>query len=108
MSHSIILTSSEKLLLWRRRTKTPRNQIPPHTPWAIGEMERGQRKVAEDLKKLTGDITPTHAERCYIMRRRCRKTMDQVGKEIGKTKQWVWLVETGKIGCDELLWYWEQ
>jgi DNA-binding XRE family transcriptional regulator len=47
-------------------------------------------------------------ERCFVYRRRAGYLQKDVAAQIGCSRYWVNLMETGEVPCDSLLWFWEQ
>jgi transcriptional regulator with XRE-family HTH domain len=46
-------------------------------------------------------------ERCFIMRRRCNKTQQEVAADMGICRYWLNRMELGETDCTDLACYWE-
>lgn len=108
MSEVLRLTQGEKLLINRLRLGLTQQQA------ADLFTETGSRKIYQqmegDLRKCSEKISLgklEHHERCRIMRRRCGFTQQRVAEELQVSRYWLNLMETGKVDCSSLLWYWE-
>lgn len=101
------LTQGEMLLVDRRRrgegqVEAARRLGLTHSMY--GKMERDV--VTWDRPVEIGDLR-AH-ERCLLYRRRAGFTQARVASELEVCRFWVNQMERGLVGCDTLLWYWEQ
>ena len=100
------LTDAERMIIYRRRlnkSQAEMAKIMKISYNAYGAMEReGVELIAPPV------VTPlaTH-EKCFLYRRRAGFTRDRVATEMGRSKQWVTLMERGRAPTDELVTYWE-
>ncbi|HNQ98377.1 MAG TPA: hypothetical protein PKN52_00175 [Trueperaceae bacterium] len=101
------LTRGERLLIDRRRRgegqiAAARRLGLTHSMY--GKMERDA--VDWGMPVEIGELA-AH-ERCLLYRRRAGFTQARVAEELEVCRFWVNQMEQGLVGCDTLLWYWEQ
>lgn len=100
------LTPGERLLIHRRRSGESQEAAALRlgmTRNAYGRLERD----AEDIGIVVPQIGELSAdEMCLIARRRVGRTQEDCAEEIGVTRFWFNLMETGKVPCDDLLAFW--
>lgn len=46
-------------------------------------------------------------EKCFLYRRRARKTQEQCAHDMKISRQWLDQMELGNVSCEQLIWYWE-
>lgn len=108
----IVLNLAEKLLLWRRRVGINQAEAGKYfgiSSFMYHKIEYGKHEIPEIIKESLSKIRIqlTSPERCFIYRKRCHKKQREIAKEMGCSRLWLRMMETGKAPCDELLGYWE-
>jgi DNA-binding XRE family transcriptional regulator len=104
----IDLTPGEKLLFWRKRKGWNQTKAAKHlkvSSFKYKMMEYGKIQLSFKSSFIKPSLTPP--ERCYLYRRRCKKTQAEVAKELGYSREWIKQMEWGTVPCEPLLWYWE-
>lgn len=105
------LTPAERLVLARRRTGLSGPDLAKKLKMRrhdLQNMELGTREP--EGKEVMGMIrtvkSASIAELCYIARRRTSKNTSEVADEVGLSRQWVCLMERGKVSADKLASHW--
>ena len=100
------LTPGERLLIYRRRRDESQEQAARRlniTRNVYGRLERDCEDWQIHLPKMRE--LQIH-EKCLLVRRRNRKTQEEIAAEIGVTRFWMNQMETGKGSCDCLAEFW--
>lgn len=107
-STEIILAPHEALVLWRRRKHWNQSIAASYykVPVFVYKMTEYGKQVGfklpkNKLKKIEDN------EKCFIYRRRCGNTQEEIAKLVGCGKYWIQLQELGKVPCHKLLKFWE-
>ena len=106
-TEELVLTPSEKLVLWRRRKEWNQKTaaafyLVPLFTYKFAEM--GKSKDFK-FKKIELNTLEPH-EKCFIWRRRSKKTQEEIAREMGRGRYWVRLQELGRVSSKELFNYW--
>lgn len=109
------LDNGEKLVIWRRRRGWTQSFAAATLHMSYAQYSKWERDLEEfkirvehpEAAEITASKLKAH-EKCFIYRRRCRKTQAEVAAELGCCRWWVNQMERGVVPCDELVWYWEQ
>lgn len=100
------LTPGERLLIHRRRSGESQEATSRRlgmTRNAYGRLERD----SEESRITTPQIGELSADEiCLIHRRRSGKTQEECAEELGVTRFWFSLMETGKVSCEDLVAFW--
>lgn len=102
------LSPHEKLRLWRARMGLSQHNAGRRfnvSGWTYGEMERGVQPAPSYAWK--GPFAMYPHEQCLVYRLRAGVTQEHVASEIGCSRLWVHMMESGKVNCDRLIEYWE-
>jgi DNA-binding XRE family transcriptional regulator len=103
------LTPGEKLLVWRRRKGWDQTRAAKHYKVSIFTLKLAEYGKAKNFPyKPDLEILLEDHEKCFIYRKRSKKTQPQLAREYGCGKFWIQLQEHGKVDCSKLLKWWEQ
>lgn len=100
------LSKREHFLIYRRRQGLSQRQMA-----TMYSMERRRYSEFEagviDADMPSVNVLPlTAAELCFIWRRRTGETQKKLAEEVGVTRYWLMLMETGKAPSEKLEAYW--
>lgn len=101
------LTSSEQLLLWRRRKEWKQGHAAAYygvSPFIYKITESGRTKGFNIGNLPLGEIKDY--EKCLILRRRAKLTQREIANQIGCSVYWLRLQETGCVAAPKLIEYW--
>lgn len=108
VADEIVLTPAERVLLWRRRKGWNQQQAAKH--WGVSFHTYKLIEYGEIESKTMGlsrhDSMSPH-ERCFIYRKRCDKTQEEVALELKVCRYWLRKMENGHADPTALLSYWE-
>lgn len=99
-------TPGESLLTWRRRLGCTQGEAASY--YAVSEetyraWEMDRRKE-DQPKKDVADLAAHEA--CFLLRRRMKKTQQEVAAALGVSRLWVVQMESGEAPVEQLAKYW--
>lgn len=105
------LTASERLRLARRRTGLSGPDLAKKLGMRrhdLQNMELGTKEPeGKDILALIRTVkTASISELCYVARLRSGQDTSAVADDVGLSRQWVCLMERGKVSADKLATHW--
>lgn len=105
------LTTAERLRLARRRTGLSGPDLAKRLGMRrhdLQNMELGTREPEgkEVLAMIRTVKNASISELCYVARLRTGKDTSDVASDVGLSRQWVCLMERGKVSADKLASHW--
>lgn len=102
------ITKGELHLISRRRAKKSQSEMAKKLKVSYhfyrGVENDTELAILADVKKI---LPLTMGEVCLLYRRRAKKKLEDVAREMVRCPYWIRQMEQGKIDCTELLRYWE-
>ncbi|MBB76567.1 MAG: hypothetical protein CMJ75_18840 [Planctomycetaceae bacterium] len=105
----VTLERDEKLRLAQRRLGLSQDGLRKKLKVGAEQVRRWYYDAEEIPTKVLKDLptgAPSKAEKCWILRRREGMTIEDVAKDMGISRVWVWKMEKGQEDPKELADYW--
>jgi len=100
------LTRGERLTIDRRRRGERQRAAAARLEVPLSRYSRWERDLDASAPSVRVGTLKAH-ERCFIMRRRCNKTQQEVAADMGICRYWLNRMELGETDCTDLACYWE-
>ena len=99
------LTRAERFLIKRRRDGLSQEDAAKRQNVSLHQWRQWERGSGEAPEVELTELQT--AEKCFLLRRRARKTLKTVADEVGVTEYWLGQMERGQEPCEKLAAYWE-
>jgi transcriptional regulator with XRE-family HTH domain len=111
------ISNAESLVLARRRLGLTQLEVAQQLSLNVSKYKRLEAEEGKDVGRSARELLPDAFlgrspedldphEECYILRRRHGLSQLDVGKSIGRCREWIQQMERGEVDCAELTMFW--
>lgn len=106
MVEDLQLSRSERLLIWRRRSGLRQEEAAAQHGVSHRRYGRWERGVEEPEADKSVGLLDVY-EKLFILRRREGVSQQEIANDLGCTRAWVQMMETGESSSEQLQNYWK-